>query len=336
MYKKLLLLFTLCFSVFSCTERLSTASVGGDHNTLYSISFIGEPIRILSTADEDITDVDATTMGYFNIVKVKEDLYYLYYIAVGRNEEIRDENYDLCMAYSSDGIRWKRGIPNKEGFVIMPGIIEQSVFLVPDLEFPFRLIGNEKINNKPTLCMWKSKDGIEFSNRKIILQNLWFDTQNTGVVQNGRIKLYTRLWNAAATNRQNAVVYFDLQGNQLTPVQKLAGDYLYNAAPLAIDDRYEIILPTFYNNRDGLNDDCYVKAYLVDGLFVKEIECGFNQKLSKEVGWVLISPYIINISGKNYISYHTSTATHDGDLKNARIDYWLLQIQFQRDALLLN
>lgn len=85
----------------------------------YSISFEGEPIKIMSTEDADATEIDNQVMGYFNIVKVKEDLFYLYYIAVGKGEEIKNETYNLCMAYSTDGFHWTRGIPGIEGAIIL-------------------------------------------------------------------------------------------------------------------------------------------------------------------------------------------------------------------------
>jgi len=296
---------------------------------LYSISFEGEPIKIMSTEDADVTEIDNQVMGYFNIVKVKEDLFYLYYIAVGKGEEIKNETYDLCMAYSTDGFHWTRGIPGEDGIVLMPAVIEQSVFMVPDELYPFRLIGNKGPGN---LKMWKSSDGIHFEGEKDILTDRWHDTQNAGVAQGDKIKTYVRLWNSAGSNRQNGVVYFDLEGNQLTGIVKLAGDYLYNAAPLQIDEKYEIILPTFFNNTEGLDDKCKIKAYLIDGVFVKEIECGLNEKLKSDVGWALVSPYIVNIAGENYISYYTSNITHDADQTQSHINnYYLLKVDFKKE-----
>lgn len=301
---------------------------------LYSISFIGDPIQLMSTTDAEATEVDNKVMGYFNIVKVKKDLYYMYYIAVGKNEAVKNESYDLCMAWSKDGFHWMRGKPDGGGNIVMPGIIEQSVFMVPDKDNLFRLVGNEKIDGKYTLCMWKSKDGISFTDKKILLTDRWHDTQNAGIVEDGLIKVFVRLWNPAGTNRQNGVVYFDLEGNQLTTIQKLAGDYLYNAAPLALDDRYQIILPTFFNNKEGLNDNSYIKAYLVNGLFVKEINCDFNKKLSPDVGWVLVSPYLISIGEKNYISYYTSTTSHDTSMEEYRVNsYYLLEVVIKREHI---
>ena len=300
---------------------------------LYSISFEGEPIKIMSTEDADATEIDNQMMGYFNIVKVKDDLFYLYYIAVGKGEEIKNETYDLCMAYSTDGFHWTRGIPGVDGGnnILMPQVIEQSVFMVPDEDYPFRLIGNEGIGN---LKMWKSKDGIHFTDKKDILTDRWHDTQNAGVVQGDRIKVYTRLWNPTATNRQNGVVFIDFDGNQLTKIVKLAGDYLYNAAPLQIDERYEILLPTFFNNREGKDDSSHLKAFLVDGFFVKEIDCGLDAKLGKEVGWCLVSPYLIKISGDNYVSYYTSTSTHDADLNEHKVNsYYLIKVKIIKEHI---
>ena len=297
----------------------------------YSISFEGEPIKIMSTEDADATEIDNQVMGYFNIVKVKEDLFYLYYIAVGKGEEIKNETYDLCMAYSTDGFHWTRGIPGIEGGnnIVMPQVIEQSVFMVPDEDYPFRLIGNEGEGN---LKMWKSKDGISFTDKKDILTDRWHDTQNAGVVQGDRIKVYTRLWNPTATNRQNGVVYIDFDGNQLTKIVKLAGDYLYNAAPLQIDECYEILLPTFFNNKEGKDDSMHLKAFLVDDYFVKEIDCGLNSKLGQNVGWCLVSPYLINIGGENYISFYTSSVTHDNYQNEEKVNvYYLMKVRINKE-----
>lgn len=278
-----------------------------DEDFYYTIEFVGEPIKIMSTEDEKAASYDNRVLGYFNIVNVSENLYYLYYIAVGKDKEIKDDSYNLYMAWSTDGFHWIRGIPNGEGNMVMPGVIEQSVFKVPDNEYPFRLIGNEGRNN---LKMWKSKDGITFTDKKDIVDG-WHDTQNTGVVQGDRIKVYIRLWNPTFTNRQNGVVYVDFEGNQLTEVVKLAGDYLYNSAPLQIDEKYEILLPSFLNNREGPNDTSHIKAYLLDGYYSKEIDCDLTSKLGDDVGWCLVAPYLITIGGENYIGFITSSATHD-------------------------
>lgn len=306
--------------------------VKGDNEYFYTISFVGDPIKIMSTADDDATDVDNQVMGYFNIVKVSEELFYLYYIAVGKDEKIANETYDLCMAWSNDGFNWTRGIPGGEGNIVMPAVIEQSVFMVPDEQYPFRLIGNEGEGN---LKMWKSKDGIHFEGKKDILTDRWHDTQNAGVVQGDKIKIYTRLWNPTATNRQNGVAYVDFDGNQLTNIVKLAGDYLYNAAPLQIDERYEILLPTFFNNKEGKDDSMHLKAFLVDGYFSKEIDCGLNSKLGNNVGWCLVSPYLISIAGDNYISFYTSTATHDSDLKGQQkvMSYYLMKVGINKEYI---
>ncbi len=304
---------------------------GEDGEVFYSISFEGEPIKILSTEDADATEIDNQVMGYFNIVKVKENLFYLYYIAVGKGEEIKNETYDLCMAYSTDGFHWTRGIPGIEGGnnIVMPQVIEQSVFMVPDEDYPFRLIGNE---GKGNLKIWKSKDGISFTDKKDILTDRWHDTQNAGVVQGDRIKVYTRLWNPTATNRQNGVAYIDFDGNQLTKIVKLAGDYLYNAAPLQIDERYEILLPTFFNNKEGKDDSSHLKAFLLDGYYAKEIDCNLNKKLGGDVGWCLVSPYLINIAGGNYVSYYTSTVTHDNYQNEQKTNsYYLIKVTISKE-----
>lgn len=305
-----------------------------NENFYYTISFVGNPIKILSTEDDDVTEVDNLIMGYFNIVKVQDDLYYLYYIAVGENEVISNETYDLCMAYSTDGFNWKRGIPDGDGNVVMTGVIEQSVFMVPDEENPFRLIGNE---GPGSLKMWKSKDGIHFTDKREILTDRWHDTQNVGLVKGDRIKVFNRLWNPTATNRQIGVAYVDLDGNLLTKNIKLAGDYLYNSAPIQIDERYEILLPTFFNNKDGKDDSCYLKAFVLDGFYLKEIDCGLNSKIDKSTGWVMVSPYMINIEGKNYIAYETNTKSHDSiSAEKGIVNYYLIQVEINKDYYDIN
>lgn len=104
--------------------------------------------------------------------------------------------------------------------------------------------------------------------------------------------------------------------------------------PLQIDECYEILLPTFFNNKEGKDDSMHLKAFLVDDYFVKEIDCGLNSKLGQNVGWCLVSPYLINIGGENYISFYTSSVTHDNYQNEEKVNvYYLMKVNINKEYM---
>ena len=276
------------------------------------------PIEIMSNTDESSTEFDCRLINYFNIIQVKKNLFYMYYAAFGICSGEADIDQGLFFAYSNDAIHWKREKPNgSRNLILENGIQEQSVFMLnSDLEYPFRLVANIKENGKFKLCMWKSKNGydFDFSDKKVLLEDRLHDTQNVVIPRGDSMYLYTRLWNETATNRRNGVAKYNLDGEMLSPIDTLAGDYVYNSAASYVNEKYDLLQPTYMNNKEGdsKSDDAYFQAYLASSEnSCIEIDTNLNQWLKSDEKWRIVAPGILDIDGQKYIAYYTWTWSHD-------------------------
>ena len=216
----------------------------------------------------------------------------------------------------------------------MDGVVEQSVFLTGDQEKPFGLIGRVPENGKLMMFLWKSKDGITFEDRVLLLKR-WHDTQNVIVPRDGRLKLYTRIWQEDWKNRKNAVMEFSEKGESLTDMTPLAGDYLYNSAACRLDDRYDVLFPTWFNNKyPGTTDTCFVKCFLVDRLFSQELPCDLNRWIEPDEKWVLVAPGFITIDGERYLAYNTRSTSHDAPVDKSSVSkYKLIKANLQYEEI---
>lgn len=313
--RKYITLFTVAVILVACDHG------NNDNPSEFTtcVDFPEAPIEIMSNLDESSSDYDCRLINYFNIVQVKDDLFYLYYAAFGKNSGEADIDQGLFFAYSNDAIHWTRELPNGGSNLLLEnGIQEQSVFILDlDKEYPFRLIANIKENGKFKLCMWKSKNGydFDFSDKVVLLEDRLHDTQNVIIPRNNQLYLYTRLWNETATNRRNGLAKFDLDGNQISPIDTLTGDYVYNSATSYVNKQIDLLLPTWMNNRDGkkISDDAYFVGFLNyhDSIGCVEIDQNLNKWLKKDEKWRIVAPGIINIKGKKYIAYYAWNWSHD-------------------------
>ena len=122
----------------------------------------------------------------------------------------------------------------------MDTVIEQSVFMVKDKEYPYRMVGCQWIGEKSWergVFLWKSKDGIEFTDRKMLYDKI-HDTQNVMVTRGNRWKLYSRITQEHYKNRRMTVTEFNKRGEQLSDTEILAGDFLYGTELPALPDRF--------------------------------------------------------------------------------------------------
>lgn len=281
------------------------------------VDFPEAPIEILSNLDENSSEYDCRVINYFNIIQVKDDLYYMYYAAMGVSSGEKDIDQGLFFAYSTDAIHWIRKLPNGEAnMLIKKGIQDQYVFMLDsDKDFPYRMIANVKEENKYKLCLWKSKNGFDFDyyDKVELLTDRLHDTQNVLIPKRDSLYLYTRLWNKEATNRFNGFARFTLSGDLTSDIDTLPGDYLYNSAASFVNEQYDLLLPTYMNNKDGENksDNALVKAYLTDGRDCIEIDTNFNRWLNNAEKWMIVSPGIIDVKGKKYVAFNTRTWSHD-------------------------
>lgn len=327
--KKASILFFTSFMLIACE------STGNTDNSRKEtcLDFPEPPVEIMSNIDGSSSSYDCSLINYFNIIKVREDLFYMYYAAFGANSGAGDINQGLFFAYSSDCIHWNRKKPNGERNVIREtGIQEQSVFVLgSDMEHPYRLIANVKQDGRLKLCMWESTNGydFDFNEYTILLEEGYHDTQNVIIPRSDALYLYTRAWNEKLTNRRIGLAKYDLEGNLIAPIDTIAGNYLYNSAALYVNEDYDLLIPTYMNNRDGedKSDLAYPIAYLNSANKCEEIPNNLNQWFKKDEKWMIVAPGIIDINGEKYIAYNTREWSHDNTKpQNGVSRYYLIRV----------
>lgn len=287
---------------------------------------LGSPIVIMVNDDNDATAHDNLYLGYCSIVQVQPSLYYMYYECRGDGSFTTNEIQELAFAYSTDGFHWNRKIP--EGMEApVPGtnllfdwrtdgarVVEQDVVKVMDSDYPFRMIASKgRDTMSQTINMWKSKDGIHFEQMRVLL-NAKHDTQVSVIVRGNILKIYLRMReNGGNTTRQIGVMYTDLDGNILSPPTTIFGDGYYQAGASIIDDRRELLLPTFFDEK---NDKNWYDAFIVEGTKITHIETNINDALinSEKDGWGTVCPKIITIGYDQYIYYVQRNYTHGNQL----------------------
>lgn len=290
--KKLLLISLLALALCGCGRK-----------TIIGVSFPEPPIEFATNADFGME-----LINYYNIIQLPDGTYRMYFSGNpidGIAENERAQN--LYLAESTDGFHYELKCK------VMDEVIEQSVFMVKDKEYPYRMVGCQWIGEKSWergVFLWKSKDGIEFTDRKMLYDKI-HDTQNVMVTRGNRWKLYSRITQEHYKNRRMTVAEFNKRGEQLSDTEILAGDFLYNNAACKVDKRYDLLFPTYYNTHGGTTDACFFRCYLVDGPFVREIPCELNRWVEADEHWVLASPGFVFINGERYLAYNSRTRSHE-------------------------
>lgn len=279
---------------------LLAALYGCGNKTVVGVSFPEPPVEIASNEDFGMG-----LINYFNIIQIPDGTYRMYFSGNEKNGIAENEwQQNLYLAESSDGFHYELKCK------VMDSIIEQSVCLVDDKAWPYRLAGSRMEDGKQCLFLWKSKDGIEFTGRKL-LYDFKHDTQNVLVPRGNKMKLYSRLTQEHYKNRRMTLAEFTLDGDPLSDTEVLAGDFLYNNAASKVDKRYDLLFPTYYNTHGGTTDTCFFRCYLADGPFMHELPCELNQWIDGDEGWFLASPGFIFINGERYLAFNTRTETHE-------------------------
>ena len=287
--KRLLLLYTLAAALCACGRE-----------TLIGVSFPEPPIEIATNEDFGMG-----LINYFNIIRLPDGTYRMYFSANEGSGIAEDEwAQNLYLAESADGFHYE--LKGK----LMDAIIEQSVCRVDDKAWPYRLVGSQMEGGHHSLFLWKSKDGITFTDRKMLHKDK-HDTQNVLIPRGQRMKLYSRVTQERYKNRRITLAEFSLDGEQLSATEVLAGDFLYNNAACQVDERYDLLFPTYYNTHGGTTDTCFFRCYLADGPFVRELPCALNRWVESNEGWMLASPGFITINGERYLAFCTRTETHE-------------------------
>lgn len=271
--------------------------------TLVGVAFPEPPVEIVSNEDFGMQ-----LINMFNIIRIPDGTYRMYFIAnpkdgIAENEHLQN----LYYAESQDGFHYE--LKGK----LMDELVEQSVFLVKDKEYPYRMVGNQWIGEKSWergMFLWKSKDGITFTDRKMLYDFL-HDTQNVMIPRGNRLKLYSRVTQEHYKNRRMTVAEFNQEGEQISDTEILAGDFLYNTAACKVDERYDLLFPTYYNTHGGTTDACFFRCYLADGPFVRELPCALNRWVEADEKWMLAAPGFVYINGERYLAYNTRTRSHE-------------------------
>lgn len=282
---------------------LAVAFCGCGRKTIIGVSFPEAPIEFATNADFGME-----LINYYNIIQLPDGIYRMYFSGnpidgVAENER----NQNLYLAESTDGFHYELKCK------VMDMVIEQSVFMVKDKEYPYRMVGCQWIGEKSWergVFLWKSKDGIEFTDRKMLYDKI-HDTQNVMVTRGNRWKLYSRITQEHYKNRRMTVAEFNKRGEQLSDTEILAGDFLYNNAACKVDKRYDLLFPTYYNTHGGTTDACFFRCYLTDGPFIREFPCELNRWVEADEHWVLASPGFVFINGERYLAYNSRTRSHE-------------------------
>ncbi|MBQ6283250.1 MAG: hypothetical protein IJK70_00480 [Bacteroidales bacterium] len=302
--RKIFLLSLLAIMVCACGEK-----------TITGVSFPEPPLEILRSGAFGMK-----LINYFNIIQAPDGTYRMYFSGNEKSSIAEDEwGQNLYLAESSDGFHYE--LKTK----IMDSLIESSVCLVEDKDWPYRLVGNQKVDGKHCLFLWKSKDGVEFVEPKR-LYDFKHDTQNTLVPRGDKMRLYSRLTQEHFQNRRVTLADFTLDGEALGEPEIMAGDCLYNSAACKVDDRYDLLFPTYYNTHGGTTDDSWFRTYLVDGSFVRELPCELNRWVEPDEQWGLASPGFIFIGGERYLAFATRTASHDHSHEGMISKYKLIKV----------
>ena len=302
--KRFLLLCTLAAALCACGRK-----------TLTGVSFPEPPIEIATNEDFGMG-----LINYFNIIQLSDGTYRMYFSANEGSGIAEDEwAQNLYLAESADGFHYE--MKGK----LMDAIIEHSVCRVDDKTWPYRLVGSQMEDGHQSLFLWKSKDGISFTDRKMLHKDK-HDTQNVLIPRGQRMKLYSRVTQEGYKNRRVTLAEFSLDGEQLSDTEVLAGDFLYNNAACQVDERFDLLFPTYYNTHGGTTDACFFRCYLADGPFVRELPCALNRWVEETEGWMLASPGFIIINGERYLAFCTRTETHEHSHTGMVSQYKLIKV----------
>lgn len=315
-----LILAAACAILASCSPKASQEPL---EPRTCTISFPEPPVTIL-----DAEKAGKQLIGYLDIVQVGEKDFRMYYIALEKGAEIKDFNHNLYIAHSDDLVNWKTERPGGGSDLIMQGVIEQSVCYLEGDEYPFRLVANVLEDHRYKMCMWFSKDGVDFGRRNVIMEDEMHDAQVSLVPRDNGFKLYYRKSvKLGPGNYKRLVLQCDLDkdGNKISESIPAAGEYLYNSAASRLNDESDLLLPTYFNNTPGQGDSCYFKAYVQTGDVAQEIDCPLNRWIGKDEKWAIAGPGIFSLYGRNYIAYNTRNTSHD-EGRIDRSEYKLIEI----------
>lgn len=300
----------LIFIILIGGGGLTACSGLDDNEIIYSINFGESYITIMSSDDETLTYYDKIHLNYFNIIKVEDEMYFLYYLAFGEDTNGTDLSQRMLFAYSKDLQTWVKKLPNKRHNIVMENIADASVSYFPNNEYPFKLICRQQIDGANFLVIYKSKNGYDFLLDNYLLKGK-FDTQNTIIDENGNYRIFTRLWNDNHTIRMIGSALYDSNYVCIEPLHEIGIKYVYNPAAIKLANECYLLLPSYMNDLENpdKSDEMSLKSYILTSNGITEISNNLSQKDSSSQ--IFVSPGIIEYKGNKYISYVAKDKGHN-------------------------
>ena len=312
---------------------------------------LDNPITIMSArSDAQGESYDNRYLGYFTILQLKPDLYYMYYECHGTKRYVYNH---IAFAYSTDGINWIKSYPQgvtrtlyddqgrliiNTNLIFFHDVREFDVVKVPDSEYPFRMVANEwikrdKYKNETQLCMWKSKDGVNFEEKVVLLPSK-HDTQPSIIIKGNIMKIYLRLRGPERLRERHVgYMYADLEGNMITPPTKLSDDLYYTSAASILDENREILFPTYFDQNHP--NENHFEVGIVDNNVFYKIDADMSVLSKDGDKWGMVAPHIITINHSQYIAYHQANFDHTGytDAEVEKTEIRLSKITFNSEGL---
>lgn len=289
-----------------------------------SVSCPNAATIVMATNDAEATQYDNLLIGYFNVLKVSDNLYYMYYSCCGQNDYpmADDGAQHLAFAYSTDGVTWTRGIPQGitppitgTNLIFSQYVCNFQVFQVQDADYPYRLLCTYRTANNPDTRLYKSANGVNFELVRVIFP-YYNDNQPSCIVRGNVIKVYCRqrsdytgIVKNDKTMRWVGVYTLDLDGNVISPPTTFFGMNIYQASASILDERREVMFPTYYNFNV---DEQTIRCYIVDGLKIKRIPFDTSNLIDPTTDQsYYVAPNIVTIGNKNYIYMTARTTKHN-------------------------
>lgn len=171
------------------------------------------------------------------------------------------------------------------------------------------------------MCMFKSSDGIhwgDYDDDAIEVSDLAYDTQYSAILYGDVIKVYARNWDynqPVAYRRSIGVMTIDIEGHIISPNTKLFGEGMYNPAAFKIDERRDLLLPTFFDTEHDASKYC---AFIVDDKSIylssdiDEMLRANHDLTDASHEWGMVCPGFLFIDGDVYFTYCHINKSHDG------------------------
>lgn len=276
------------------------------------------------------TAVDDGYIGCVSVVKISEQMYYMYYNCCPSGG-IADNAMKLAFAYSTDGDTWVRGFPagitppvSGSNLLSNEHHFQSQVVKVCDSEYPFRMVSSKWHNS---INMYRSADGISWE--LIRTYPRYYDSCPTLIVRGDVIKIYMRRRDVDTKQiRYIGVATVDLNGNLIGQPTIFFGKYLYNGGGSRLDDRREILFPTYFNADDS---EAHLTCFVVDGDKITPQEVDFSNIITANDKWM--EAYgLVNIGESMYLFMRLSNGLHN-DPYPKKSDIVKAKVTFVRTGL---